>query len=259
MTEQTAIEKTIVTIVQNIPRICGAKITGPASLTLDPSRPIDEWRELISVLYGEVVKERRLNTALFFLVGDALSQAEAIYGEESACVYGVEMRWDTRTLANMIRCASAIPAELRNLDLSPRFYADIYGAELTYTELQGVIEDALHRKDDLDIDDWRAQILAEVSEKKVVGLLEDVPPETREHWEKVYRFYNKPHWRKMLSWIKGNTTPPPIPEDPARLVLRLLDENFKEADSDVRTAVSDVLWTALSACKSGSVSMREIP
>jgi hypothetical protein len=182
-----------------------------------------------------------------------LAQGEDIFGEEYACVFGVQLRWSLNTINNIVRVARQIPPDIRRIHLSYRFYCDIAGASLDLRALESFIMLAEDYKRE-GRQKWRKEVLLKLTEHKVQEKLYPMAPEERDRWMGIWLRNGQPHWRKLWGWIDGTI---PVPVDPmavaefVALVLkkRLPKDSGAMSYDDVRQVATDCMVDMAKAVK----------
>jgi len=221
-------------------------VTGPASIMLRPEATLAQYQDLTGRLYKESQRLDCVELMIKFMVGDLLAQGEGVFGEDYACVFGVQLNWALVTINNIIRTARNIPPDLRRLNLSYRFYQDIAGADLPRDILNNYISlaDTYKREGNPK---WRKEVLDLISEYKVDGLMADMHSEEREKWYTLWTDQGRPNWRVVEGWVDGTKEIPFDPTPVGKFVVRLLDERLPEAGfsgltyGQVRQAVADAM------------------
>jgi hypothetical protein len=204
-------------------------VTGPASVMLRPDATIAQYQDVIGRLATEGNRLDCVESMVKFLIGDILAQGEGVFGEDHACVYGVQLKWALTTINNIVRTAKSIPPEMRRISLSHRFYCDIAGANLEHDILSNFIKLAEEYKQE-GRSHWRNDVLEKVTDFKVEEMLRGLPILERDRWYQLWSNHGRPHWRKLKGWIDGTLVAPYDPIPMGQFIIRMLDAKLKKQD-----------------------------
>lgn len=255
--QDNAIQKAIEAMVRRINGYQCAEMVGVCALKLLPGAHINSYRTLASTLNGMGDKHRKLDTMLSFMVGDALSQGEMIYGEEYACVVGVELnRWRLTSLRQMQSVAERVPPENRKLNLSFHMHKDLAylppGDQAYYL---GLAEELYLRREP----DFRTKVLTQMYDEKGRVIISRLPEDEQQEWLDLIRRH-KINPRRLEGMIEGRIPIPREKSDAEAFFRRLLahcDEEIggrKEvARQHVMDMLADAIWKTLTACREKEV------
>jgi hypothetical protein len=226
---------------------------------LRPTSTINQYQDIIGRLAVESQRVDQVDAMIRFLIGDMLVQGEEIFGEDYACVFGVQIKWAYATVQNIIRVSRVIPPEIRKIGLSHRFYTDIAAAELPRDIMHGFVRLAENYKAE-GRSKWRRDVLEKVQEYKVDELTKDLPEATRNKFLGLWQRAGRPHWRILKQWIDGTKPVPIETETVGRAVVRLMDaklpkEKFVQMSYEqVREAVAEAMYDLAKAVRSRLVA-----
>ena len=229
-------------ISNEIDRLKCATMTSKYSLSLTPGAHIQSYRELCSKLYVAGAQMDYFKTIINFLVGDALNQGEQVYGEESACIFGVDVQWSEGYVHNVRRIASVIPPEYRDPRYSWHFYMDLAGSSLSPTELAEYIDMARAYQDE-GHPNWRSITVDVLNDRKVEEALEVLGTEgEKTKWRQSYRQARR-HWRTVKKEIEQGKEPPEKLITVRQYIIDLVDKHPQiPNNSTVRDAVIEQMW-----------------
>lgn len=190
---------------------CCAEITKDGALILDPNADINSYRQLIRTLAANNDKADKLTTMLRFMIGDALLQGEDIYGEDAACVLGVELNWKSSTIGNVRYIARNIPPENRRFNLSYSMHKDV--AALSKDDQAYYLNMATEiQAKDVD-GHYQTEVRNRIEHDGVMSALVNVPADERDKWLDIYEKH-KPHFTHLKAMVEGRM---PLPHDPIKV------------------------------------------
>jgi hypothetical protein len=263
--DHSPVEQMAVAVASQVHMAYDGKVvlSGAASLTLSPEAPIHVYQDLMLRLCKESTRTAVIDTMLKFWIGDLLVQGRDIYGEEYACVFGVQFRWSAETMQYIYRAAERVPPDLRIPRLPFRFYADVSGFDLEKAEMERFINLAVEYFDEGD-SHWRRRALEALVNYKLDVLTRGLPEAKRTEMLDRWKLVGKPTWRKARAWINGEQPMPQVPLTLPKTILTIRNAIFSEeakgqlSDEDwnrMRDLAADCMWQMTTAIKQRRAKM----